>query len=276
MKFLSRSTKTNCVVASVLTGLLLITLIMLSSLLSISTVSKTTMTFIYTVSLVLILLIWHGVLQIKVFNDYKCKKNYLCADGILSLCMGALLVISGVLLATLQLDKLMQGILIGSSDIRIFLSCFLAVIAFWKLALMIIAIKEKHFNWWCEMLFMILWSVLSILCLTSMFTSGVVTTNIIWAIVGISWGLIVLTIFYMLYSYIIKAPNYLETEEAIQEKQEELEEKRLRKEKLNQKITNTKDSDYKNKLVELKNLRDAELITEEEYTSKKKEIIENF
>ena len=80
----------------------------------------------------------------------------------------------------------------------------------------------------------------------------------------------------MLYSYIIKAPNYLETEEAIQEKQEELEEKRLRKEKLNQKITNTKDSDYKNKLVELKNLRDAELITEEEYTSKKKEIIENF
>ena len=276
MKFLSRSTKTNCVVASVLTGLLLITLIMLSSLLSISTVSKTTMTFIYTVSLVLILLIWHGVLQIKVFSDYKCKKNYLCTDGILSLCMGALLVISGVLLATLQLDKLMQGILIGSSDIRIFLSCFLAVIAFWKLALMIIAIKEKHFNWWCEMLFMILWLILSILCLTSMFTSGVVTTNIIWAIVGISWGLIVLTIFYMLYSYIIKAPNYLETEEAIQEKQEELEEKRLRKEKLNQKTVHTKDSDYKSRLVELKNLRDAELITEEEYISKKKEIIEKF
>ena len=80
----------------------------------------------------------------------------------------------------------------------------------------------------------------------------------------------------MLYSYIIKAPNYLETEESIQEKQEELEEKRLRKEKLNQKITNTKDSDYKNRLVELKNLRDAELITQEEYINKKKEIIENF
>ena len=85
-----------------------------------------------------------------------------------------------------------------------------------------------------------------------------------------------LTIFYMLYSYIIKAPNYLETEEAIQEKQEELEEKRLRKEKLNQKTIYAKDSDYKNRLVELKNLRDAELITQEEYINKKKEIIEKF
>ena len=40
--------------------------------------------------------------------------------------------VSGILLATLQLDQLMddKGILIGSSDIRIFLTCFLAIIAF--------------------------------------------------------------------------------------------------------------------------------------------------
>lgn len=280
MKFLAKSTKTSCVVASVLTGLLLITLIMLSTLLSISSVSKVTMTFIYTVCLVLILLIWHGILQIKVFNDYKSKRNYLCADGILSLCMGALLIVSGILLATLQLDQLRaeEGILIGSSDIRIFLTCFLAIIAFWKLAVMIISIKEKHFNWWCEMLFMIFWLVLAALCLTSMFVKGQILTNIIWTIVGFSWVLIVLTIFYMLYSYVIKTPNYLETEEAIQLKQEEIEETKLRKEKLRNKIEvkSTTGSGLQDKLKKLKELRDNQLITEEEYQDKKAELLERF
>lgn len=133
MKFLSKSTKIQGVIASVLTALALIVLIMLSTLIQFNEYSnRVMMTFIYTVCLVFILLIWHGILQIKVFNDYKSKRNYLCADGILSLCMGALLIVSGILLATLQLNQLMddKGILIGSSDIRIFLTCFLAIIAF--------------------------------------------------------------------------------------------------------------------------------------------------
>ena len=128
MKFITKSTKIQSIVASVLTALALITLIMLSTLLSISNVSKMTLTFIYTISLVLILLIWHGILQIKVFNDYRCKRNYLCADGILTLCMGALILVSSVLMATLQLDKIISGVLIGTSDIRIFLTVFLAII----------------------------------------------------------------------------------------------------------------------------------------------------
>lgn len=279
MKFLAKSTKTSCVVASVLTGLLLITLIMLSTLLSISSVSKTTMTFIYTICLVLILLIWHGILQIKVFNDYKSKRNYLCADGILSLCMGALLIVSGILLATLQLNDLIgDNLITGTADIRIFLTCFLAIIAFWKLAVMIIAIKEKHFNWWCEMLFMIFWLVLAALCLTSMFVTKQVLTNIIWTIVAFSWALITLTIFYMLYSYVIKTPNYLETEEAIQLKQEEIEETKLRKEKLRNKIEvkSTTGSGLQDKLKKLKELRDNQLITEEEYQDKKAELLERF
>ena len=279
MKFLAKSTKTSCVVASVLTGLLLITLIMLSTLLSISSVSKTTMTFIYTICLVLILLIWHGILQIKVFNDYKSKRNYLCADGILSLCMGALLIVSGILLATLQLNDLIgDNLITGTADIRIFLTCFLAIIAFWKLAVMIISIKEKHFNWWCEMLFMIFWLVLATLCLTSMFVTGQVLTNIIWTIVAFSWALITLTIFYMLYSYVIKTPKYLETEEAIQLKQEEIEEIKLRKEKLRNKIEvkSTTGSGLQDKLKKLKELRDNQLITEEEYQDKKAELLERF
>lgn len=57
MKFITKSTKVRCVIASAMTALALITLIMLSSLLSISNTSKTIMCFIYTVSLMLILLL---------------------------------------------------------------------------------------------------------------------------------------------------------------------------------------------------------------------------
>ena len=280
MKFLSKSTKIQGVVASVLTALALIVLIMLSTLIQFNEYSnRVMMTFIYTVCLVFILLIWHGILQIKVFSDYKSKRSYLCTDGILSLCMGILLIVSGILLATLQLDILLKTNLItGTADIRIFLTCFLAIIAFWKLAVMIIAIKEKHFNWWCEMLFMVFWLILSILCLTSMFINGSALTGILWSIVAFSWALIILTIFYILYSYIIKTPNYLETEEAIQLKQEEIDQIKLRKEKFVERksSSNNTSTTYKDKLKKLKELRDDNLISEEEYLDKKSEILNKF
>lgn len=130
MNFITKGTKIPCIVASVLTGLSLIILVMLSSLLTIRNTSRTLMCFIYTVTLMFILLIWQGILQIKVFNDYKCKNTYLCADGILTLCMGALIIVSGVLFGALQADKVLNGILIKTADIRTFLTCFLAIIGF--------------------------------------------------------------------------------------------------------------------------------------------------
>ena len=270
MKFITKSTKIQSIVASVLTALALITLIMLSTLLSINKVSKLTLTFIYTISLVIILLIWHGVLQIKVFNDYKCKRTYLCADGILSLCMGALIIVSGVLIACLQLDKIVAGVLIGTSDIRIFLTCFLAVIGFWKLTVTIISIKEKHFNAWCELLFTICWLSLSILCLLTMFIKD---SSLVWIIIFISWTLIILTIFYMLFSYVIETPNYLETEEAIKQITEELELEKARKERLQNKSQLRSNNNLEDKLKRLKELKDQNLITEEEYKNKKLDLL---
>lgn len=82
----------------------------------------------------------------------------------------------------------------------------------------------------------------------------------------------------MLYSYVIKTPNYLETEEAIQLKQEEIEETKLRKERLRNKVevkTST-GTGLQDKLRKLKELRDNQLITEEEYQDKKAELLERF
>lgn len=56
MNFLTRKTKTTCIIASVLTALALITLVMLSSLLTITTASRTVLCLIYSVCLMLILL----------------------------------------------------------------------------------------------------------------------------------------------------------------------------------------------------------------------------
>lgn len=274
MKFITKSTKVRCVIASAMTALALITLIMLSSLLSISNTSKTIMCFIYTVSLMLILLLWQGWLQIKVFNDYKSQRNYLCADGILSLCMGALLVVSGILFSILQIDKVIEGTIIGTSDIRIFLTCFLLVIAFWKVFVTILSFKEKHFNAWCELLFSVLWFALGIICLITMFVSNL--EPLIWVIVSISWALIALNIFYMLFSYVIKTPTYLETEEAINIYNEEIEEERIRKEKIQNKNNPSTSFRLQEKLKKLKDLRDNNLITEEEYNQKKSQLLDTF
>lgn len=274
MNFITNSTKIRCIVASAITGLALITLIMLSSLLTISPAAKTLMTFIYTGSLMLVLLLWQGILQINVFNDYKSKRNYLCADGIVSICMSALLIISAILLGALQADKVIAGTWIGSSDIRIFLTTFLFVLSMWKLTVMIISIKERHFNWWCEMLFSALWLGLTILCLLSMFITG---SAIVWVIVAFGWSIIALTIFYMIFSYVIKKPTYLETDEALEERQEEIEEKRLEKEKAQAKnITTTTSFRLQEKLKKLKDLYDNNLITEEEYNQKKSQLLETF
>ena len=80
----------------------------------------------------------------------------------------------------------------------------------------------------------------------------------------------------MLFSYVIKKPKYLETEEAIEEKREELEEKRLEKEKVISKNTSTTSFRAQEKLRKLKELKDNDLITLEDYETKKKQILETL
>lgn len=77
----------------------------------------------------------------------------------------------------------------------------------------------------------------------------------------------------MLYSYVIRKPKYLETEEALQELREELEEKQAKKEK-DQKLSSS--FRLQEKLRKLKDLKDNNLITEEEYNQKKNQLLETL
>lgn len=105
-----------------------------------------------------------------------------------------------------------------------------------------------------------------------MFISG---PALLWSIIAISWALIILTIFYMVFSYVIKTPTYLETEEAVKIYNDEIEEKRIEKERSQLKNNNTSFR-LQEKLKKLKDLKDQNLITEEEYTNKKSELLNTF
>ena len=80
----------------------------------------------------------------------------------------------------------------------------------------------------------------------------------------------------MLFSYVIKTPNYLETEEAIKQVNEELELEKAKKEQIKNRSQVKSTNNIENKLKKLKELRDQNLITEEEYTNKKLDLLDTF
>ena len=80
----------------------------------------------------------------------------------------------------------------------------------------------------------------------------------------------------MLFSYVIKTPNYLETEEAIKQVNEELELEKAKKERLQNKIQTRSNNNLEDKLKRLKELKDQNLITEEEYKNKKLDLLDSL
>lgn len=263
MKYITRGTKTKSIIASVLTGLALITLIMLSSLLDISNNGRMVMCLIYTLILMLVVCIWQGIVQIEVFNDYRSKKKLLCADGILSICMGILLAVCGTLFGVLQASAVIGGGTLARTDIRAFLTAFLLVMAIWKLIILIISIKEKRFDWWVVMIGMILWFALSILCFVSIFLKSL--TVICWIIVVFGWLNIAENIFNSLYSYVIKEPTYL----GANIKEEDDDGK-------NERDIYMKEKEIKYKLSRLKELKEDKLISEDDYDEEKQKLLSEF
>lgn len=130
------------------------------------------------------------------------------------------------------------------------------------------------------MLFTVCWITLSVLCLVSMFIPFNSINLIVWLIVAFGWTLIIVNIFYMLYSYVCLVPTYLETQEAIDIKQEELDEIKRQKEKdlyiATSKNSNVKQTAIQDKLKKLKDLKELGLITEDDYEVKKAEILSKF
>lgn len=274
MNFITRSTKVMSVLASIITTVSLITLIMLATLLPITYASKTLMCFIFTSILVMILLLWSGALQIKVFEDYKAKRAHLCADGIISICLSVLLIISSILFAILQAPGLIKGAVIVGTDIRAFLIAFLTILIIWKIFVTILAFREHRFNKILELISTILWFALNITLIVSLI-KNINLYVISWLIVSFGWALIIITIIYMLASYVINTPKYLETDEAVEILKKERERREIIFNRSASKSSYTNQA-IKEKLRELKELKDNNLISEEDYIDKKDELLNRF
>lgn len=181
--------------------------------------------------------------------------------------MGVLLVVCSVLFGALQAVTVIKGTVLSNADIRIFLTVFLFIMAVWKSVILALSIKEKRFNWWYELVNTLLWLALSIICLVSMFVSNL--SLIAWLTVSFSWALIAINIVGVLFSYVIKAPNYLETEQA----KRMLEDDSLKKTVKGKEVTATTNEA---RLKKLKELKDQELISAEDYENAKQNILKDM
>lgn len=275
MEFITRSTKIRCIVASAITAVALITLIMLSCLLNITNASKTLMCFIYTSSLLMVMIFWHGLIQINVFTEYKSQKKHLCADGVISICLSSLLTISAMLFGFLQARKAMEiGFITGSStDIRLFLLSFLVIMSLWKLYVLIISMKEKRFNRWVDLAITLLWFGLSTLMLSSLFLVSQSLVTLSWIFMSLSWALIAVTIVQTLYTYVFRNPDYLSTDRAIQLKEKADQAYEEKQKRLDLGFTTT-DNLLQDKLNKLKQLVDSGYITKQEFYKRRKELLD--
>lgn len=124
MKFITGKTKITGVVISALTIVALITMIMLSTLIDFMPKTRIVVCLIYSLTLMLLILILKGLVDLFVFRDYKCQSKSICTEGVLNICMGVLLAVTGILFAVLQGNNIVNSIALQTLDIRYFLASF--------------------------------------------------------------------------------------------------------------------------------------------------------
>ena len=266
-KFLSKGAKTFSVVTSVIFSIAILILVVIGliggNFLSISVIGSSVILFFTC--------IFVGAMQIKVFNDYKSQKKYLCADGIFYICLTILVAIVAMLFVTIQNSNI---------DIRYFIFVFTLAFAVWKIIISILAFKNKYFNAFAELLIALLWLATGIGVLLTIFNDLESIGQYVLCVSN--YLLCLLTIFYILYSYVFKNPDYLITEKAIElfEKEEQERQQRLNRfnnvyvAQNNTSNNDSKSNDVELKLKKLQDLKEKGFINDEEYEKRKKEILD--
>lgn len=262
-RFLERGTKTFSVVTSVLIALAVLVLVIIGltggQILNVSVVGSSVLAFIVAIFL--------GAMQIRVFNDYKNQNKYLCADGIFYICLTILVAISALVFVFTPNAQF---------DLRYFIFVFTLTFAVWKIVLAVIGFKNKRFNAFVELLIAICWLISGVAVMLTSTMEGEVPLYVLCAS---NYLLALVTIFYILYSYVFKDPTYLETEEGLRILQKEQEAKEQRLNRFNNRYNpapqtqTVSEEKLEDKLAKLQSLKEKGFITEEEFEAKKKDLI---
>ena len=266
MKFLSKDTKVFSVVTSVLLGIALLILVIVGLIsgkfLEISVVGSCVVVFIAATFM--------GSMQIRVFGNYKSQKKYLCADGIFYICLTILVAITGIVFVLVPNAKV---------DLRYFIFVFALVFAVWKILIAVLGFKNKYYNAFLELVIALLWMASGVSVLFTLFENLSTIGQYMLCVSNYTLGAV--TIFYILYSYVFKEPNFLVTETAKAILLKEQEEKQQRLNRFNSRFVDVNVNQVKpaqdtleDKLKKLQNLKDKNFITEEEYEKRKKQILD--
>lgn len=270
-KFLKKDTKIFSVVTSVILGIALLILVVIGlvggNFLGVSVIGSTIIVFVAS--------LFMGIMQIRVFSDYKGIKKYLCADGIFYICLTVISAITALVYLFVRNAQI---------DLRYFIFVFAIAFAIWKLIISIIGFKNKFFNAFIELLITICWIISGVaVLLTALNVNGNLSVYMLCISNYLLGGI---TIFYMLYSYIFNEPKYLVTKEALAIQEKENFERQQRLNRFNSRFenfaqnqgntqSNKDESSIEEKLEKLKMLKEKGFITETEYEEKRKKLIEN-
>lgn len=137
---------------------------------------------------------------------------------------------------------------------------------------MLLAIRHKHFDRLIDILSFSLWVMISLFILISIFVPSSALSGFAWTIIALSWSIIVINVVNIVYSYVIKAPDYLITGEALDLKISEVQEIELKKVNEQREL---KGKNLKANLQQLKQLYESNLITQADYNARKKQLLEN-
>ncbi len=264
-KFLKKETKTFAVVTSVLIAIALIVLVVIGlmggNFINISVIGSSVIVFVVG--------IFVGSMQIRVFSDYKNQKKFLCADGIFNICLTILVAITALIFVLVQNSKV---------DVRYFIFVFAMAFAIWKIIISVFAFKNKQYNAFLELLIALFWILSGVGVLL---TSGISENLGLYILCVSNYLLGIVTIFYILFSYVFKEPIFLETSMAVELLKKEEMEKQQRINRFNNRFNGyveqqkeQQEESLEQKLEKLKNLKDKDFITAEEYERKKKEILD--
>ena len=267
-KILKSETRTFALVTSILIAIALLTLVIIGlitgNFLNISVVGSSIIVFITA--------LFMGSMQIRVFSNYKNQKKFLCADGIFYICLTILVVISAI-----------SYVLVPDSqvDLRYFIFVFGIVFVIWKIIMSIIGFKNKYYNAFAELIIAIFWLLSAVGVLLT--TLENVSQTGLYLMCASNYILGVATIFYILFSYVFKEPDFLITEQVLEIVKKDEEEKQARINRLNGaflagnniKPETNNTNNLEDKLQKLQNLKDKNLISSEEFEKRKKEILDS-
>ena len=267
-KFLKRETKVFSVTTSVLIGIALMVLVIIGlvagTFLNISIIGSSVIVFASS--------IFMGSMQIRVFTDYKSQKKYLCADGIFYICLTILVLMAALVYVFVPNSKF---------DIRYFIFVFAIAFAVWKIIIAVLGFKNKHYNAFAELIVATFWLLSGVGVLLTTFAGTVETGSYLMCVSNYMLG--ISTIFYILFSYIYKEPNYLVTEQAKILLEQDQQEKAARLNRFNarfnnysapQENTQKNDNSLEEKIAKLNSLKEKGFITEEEFEKRKQALLD--